>query len=249
MTIVVALACQHGVVLAADSEFVGGGPPQLAVRRQPKTKIRLIANRLAWGFAGDEGLAQEFEDLLQKHEHKFPSMDTDALADELAVLAGTIMRQASARHAPHPSYPQPELNLLLAWCSDHDHEPNILQVSAAAHPTRSLTHAAIGSGHFYATYAMVTLGAIDAPSLTMEQAKVVAYRTIDDLIQYAAFGIGPPIIIGEVTPTSAALLDDPQGQLETAVELWRAAEIEALGKLAGGTTPPAKPPHDPGIKP
>ena len=114
----------------------------------------------------------------------------------------------------------------------------------------TVPQAAIGSGSFFANYAMAAVAHLDTPSLSMDRAKVVAYRTIDDLIHFSAFGIGPPISMCAITASSSEMVSDPVGELSDAVDIWKTGEREALGRLGGAPgASDVDRPEDPGLCP
>jgi hypothetical protein len=63
MTLVVAIRCEDGVVLSADSQatFATAGFGQQTIKQQTSKKLRIIRDRFVLGVSGQVGLAQSYE--------------------------------------------------------------------------------------------------------------------------------------------------------------------------------------------
>lgn len=81
---------------------------------------------------------------------------------------------------------------------------------------------------------MRSIAHLDSVELSVEQAKMVAYRTVADAIDVAAVYLGPPIQMYVVTASGTERIEQEEidGGLADAVGLWRARQREALGPLA-----------------
>ena len=75
---------------------------------------------------------------------------------------------------------------------------------------------------------------LGATELSIEQAKMVAYRAVADAIEVAAVYLGPPIQMCVVTESETLHVerDEIDGGLADAVQLWKVQQREALGPLA-----------------
>ena len=134
---------------------------------------------------------------------------------------------------PHAGADPPELACLFCWCDAGG--PRILSIprTGSDHQFHE-RHAAIGSGDIFAEMTVRSIAHLDSIELSLEQAKMVAYRTVADAIEVAAVFLGPPIQMYVVTTdgTQRVPQDEIDGGLADAVELWRARQREALGALA-----------------
>lgn len=233
MTLVLAIRCREGVVLASDGQATtdaAGQPTRLAVQ-----KLFDLRGRIAWGAAGSVGLQQALaERLADEAENVLAHPDPrPALAD--AVIP--IQQRALRDFVPHPGAQPPDLACVFCWL-DAAGTPRIFSVprTGSDHQLHE-GHAAVGTGDIFADFAMVSIAHLGTPSLTLEQAKMVALKAIDDAISVAAVYLGPPIQMSVIT--AAGVRTVPRGEIEGAlsdsVDAWKARQRETLGPLA----PPA----------
>jgi hypothetical protein len=79
-------------------------------------------------------------------------------------------------------------------------------------------------------------------SLSLVQALALAYRTVENAIATAAYGLGGAIRLAMVTPSGACVLDDTRMKaVQDTVDIWKQREVELLEELAGGRREPAEP--------
>lgn len=86
---------------------------------------------------------------------------------------------------------------------------------------------------------------------SLDHAKVLAYRAIEMTCNASAFGVGLPVQMGVVTEEGASILTDEEiTSLEEAVNLWKKAEVDALGVALGGNggEEPETDERDPGLE-
>jgi 20S proteasome alpha/beta subunit len=229
MTLVLALECQDGIVLASDGQSTSdaaGQPTRARVR-----KLFTLDGRFVWGAAGSVGLQQTLQERLEGLVEL--NGRGGHVRRELASIVIDLQQQAMRDFVPHPGTTPPELACLFCWC-DAD-GPRILSVprTGGDHQFHS-SHAAIGSGDIFAELAVRSLLHIGSPELTVEQAKMVAYKAVADAIEVAAVYLGPPIQMYVVTPDGVHEVpeDEIEGGLADAVGLWGARQREVLGALA-----------------
>jgi hypothetical protein len=95
--------------------------------------------------------------------------------------------------------------------------------------------ASAGSGHAFAHLAVSSVLHFDVANQDLERAKAIAYRAIENVCLASAFGVGLPVQLGVVTDEGIKQLDDTElDELKELVNLWKAQEVETLGKLAPG---------------
>jgi 20S proteasome alpha/beta subunit len=252
MTLVLAIRAREGIVLASDGQATveASGQPV----RRPVRKLSALAGRIAWGAAGALGLRQTLAVELARREAELAAA-ADAAADLRAALAGVVVpvqRRAIRDFVPVGGAGPPELAAIFCWWGRDG--PALLSIppTGGDHQLHD-DYCAIGSGDVFAAFAMATLGRLELRSLTLEQAKVVAYQAVADAIDVAAVLLGPPIQMSVVTPAHGVRAV-PRAQLERsggiaeAAASWRARQREALRAIGRpALTPPAVPAEAPAL--
>ena len=233
MTLVLAIRCREGVVLASDGQATTDAAGQPT--RQPVQKLFDLGGRIAWGAAGSVGLQQALaERLTQDRERLLAAEDPrEALVD--AVIP--IQQRALRDFVPHPGAQPPDLACVFCWVG-RDGAPRIFSVprTGSDHQLHD-GHAAVGTGDIFADFAMVSVAHLGTPDLTTEQAKMVALKAIEDAISVAAVYLGEPIQMLVVTAHGVAEVPraEIRGGLSDSVDAWKVRQRESLGPLA----PPA----------
>jgi 20S proteasome alpha/beta subunit len=229
MTLVIAVGCSDGVILAADSAMTDSeiGSQQMA------EKISQIRNLpMLMGFSGSVGLLQKVEEDLQTFQQKTTPKRIRQHVKELVLPELAL---STKWHAPYPQqgFHQPPVCILLL-AGVLNGEPWILEIerdgSDQMFGPKMGSFAAIGSGKNWAQ-------AIMRPHLmterTLEQGKVFAYRVLEDSINLGS-ELAKPIHMLTVSAdgTVATVDQDEQDQtLAPTCELWRSLERDAVGKL------------------
>lgn len=232
MTLVLAIRCRDGIVLASDGQATSdalGQPTKHAVR-----KLYDVAGRVAWGAAGSIGLQQN----LREELGELDGLDSTAsgVRERLAHAMVGVQQLALRQHVPVDGAGPPELACIFCWY-DGLGRPRILEVprTGGDHQFHE-RYCAIGTGDIFARFALASIKLLGTEALTLEQAKMVAYKTIADAIDVAAFFLGPPIQMYTVTPAGAMRVPAAEldGGLSDSVDGWRARQRETLGPLASG---------------
>jgi 20S proteasome alpha/beta subunit len=244
VTLVVALCCADGVVLAADGQ-VTSATPGMATKGETR-KLFIMADQFAWGGAGPVGsiqrvqveaegciadIVREFKRRepgaanLHKHIHKIQKeVEEETLGDDKskAEQRSTYLFGVFCEQGPHV------LEFGLAGNREwHDKEG----------------FSAIGSGALFATHSFRSLRHHELMSLNLAQAEALAWRTVDDAIATAAWGLGGVVDLAVVDSDGARMLEPQEvAAVQDTVDLWRGQEVEtlgALGKLSGSPGSPA----------
>jgi proteasome beta subunit len=233
MTLVLAIRCREGVVLASDGQATtdaAGQPTRLAVQ-----KLFDLGGRIAWGAAGSVGLQQALAERLAGEAERVLDEADPRVALVDAVIP--IQQRALRDFVPHPGAPPPDLACVFCWV-DRRGAPRIFSVprTGSDHQLHE-GHAAVGTGDIFADFAMVSVAHLGTPSLTLEQAKMVALKAIQDAISVAAVYLGEPIQMSVVTGRGVRPVPraEIQGGLSDSVDAWKVRQRETLGPLA----PPA----------
>jgi hypothetical protein len=96
--------------------------------------------------------------------------------------------------------------------------------------------AATGSGYDFALLAASSVKHHNVGMKSLDHAKVLAYRAIEMTCNASAFGVGLPVQMGVVTDEGASILDEGEIKgLEESVNLWKKAEVDALGVALGSS--------------
>ena len=228
MTLVLALRCRDGIVLASDGQATSeaaGQPTKRATR-----KLFDIGGRIAWGAAGSVGLHQELRRRLAGLDGL--PVDPAVLRRRLVETVIPIQQRALRDYVAHPGTVPPDLSSLFCWWGERG--PNMLSIPRTGsdhqfHPRYS----AIGSGDIFADYAMASIAHLGPAELGLEQAKMVAHKAISDAIDVAAVVLGPPIQMYVVTRDGAHPVprSEIEGGLSDSVGAWKARQRETLGPL------------------
>ena len=230
MTLVLAIRCRDGVVLASDGQVTAetAGQPTRASGR----KLWDFGDRVAWGAAGSAGLRQTLHSELAGLNGQL--REPEALRERLVSLVIPIQQRAVARYVPHPGSDPPDLACIFCWCDAHG--AHILEIprTGGDHQFHA-RYCAIGSGDIFARFAMASVAHLDTRELDLEQAKMVAYKAIADAIEVAAVFLGPPIQLYVVTEGRAAPVpqEEVDDGLADSVAIWMERQRATLGPLAG----------------
>ncbi len=233
MTLVLAIRCREGVVLASDGQATTDAAGQPT--RQPVQKLFDLGGRIAWGAAGSVGLQQALaEGLAAKRDAIVAAEDPRPSIVEIVI---PIQQRALDDFVPHPGAHPPELACVFCWL-DADGRARIFSVprTGSDHQLHD-GHAAVGTGDIFADFAMVSIAHLGTPDLSLEQAKMVALKAIADAIDVAAVYLGPPIQMTVVTAGGVREVPrtEIEGGLSDSVDAWKVRQRETLGPLA----PPA----------
>lgn len=237
MTLVLAIRCREGVVLASDGQATTDAAGQPT--RAPVRKLFDLHGRVAWGAAGSVGLQQTLREQLASLERL--DLPAPALRRALTEVVIPIQQRAMHDFVSHPGAVPPDLSCIFCW---HDEErPWMLSIprTGADHQLHD-GYSAIGSGDIFAAFAMASVAHLGTADLTLEQAKMVTYKAIADAIDVAAIFLGPPIQMYTVTAAGAREVPaaEIEGGLSDSVDAWKERQRETLGPLAAAAAVPQR---------
>jgi len=240
MTLILAISCSDGVVMAGES---AASDTETGTKQRARKVRQLGEQPILYGGSGDVGLLQRLDECLRGFSNK-PSLKR--IRQDLRKAVVPELAEARELHVPFPQQPfhQPPTAVML-FAGIHDERPWIIEIERDGRDTAYGEElggfAAIGSGKPWAQ-------ALFRPHLgttrTLELGRLFACRVMEDAIELAAGFIAPPIYImtvdksGSVSEVDATTLT---GVSETC-ELWRALERETVGRIL---TPPAASPAPP----
>ena len=233
MTLIVAVGCTDGVVLASDSATTDTETGT----KQPSQKIRQVRQLpILWGGSGDVGLLQKIEESLTGADLAMHSVKR--VRQDLKKLTASELAESRQFHVPYPQPPfhQPPVAVLLfafilqgrGWILEIERDGRDTMYDEGLG-----SFAAIGSGKPWAQAAFRPhLGSQRA----LDEGKLLAYKVVDDSIMLAAGGLAHPIHMYTISLDGiVAEVEHPELKaLADACELVREAERSAL---KSGLTP------------
>lgn len=233
MTLILALACSEGLVVASDGQATyttSSQPTKLPIK-----KLYKIGTHIVWGASGDIGLQQKIAHALEKEHH--PQSLKKSIKELRPKLVSTVIPilQAAAKNYidMDKSLPPPTADILFAGVTDG--RPRILEVarngSDMQHEDQGFY--AVGSGDIFARYAHQSLLHLGVKEKALYQCQMVAYRVIDTAIETAAYGLGPPIQMWLIKKEEDAreLGSEELAELRDTVGVWKNAEAESLAGI------------------
>jgi 20S proteasome alpha/beta subunit len=233
MTVIVALKCPSGVVLAADSQattaMLGGVPMKL-----PTKKIEQLGPNVVYAGTGGQGAGQRVQNALTAQEPSISSAaSSSAAVDIIRAVVNPIQKAALDEWIQLPNS-QPEVwgGIFCGFSSDGLWIYEIDTTGAAQFHS---VFAATGSGHPVAHAALMNVAHFDVATQSLEATKAIAYRAIETTCASSAWAVGLPVQVAIVTPEGVQGLTEgalEHTELKELVDLWKAKEVETLGELA-----------------
>lgn len=233
MTVVFALRCEGGLVMAADSQATEA---DYGVSYEVD-KIHRLHERALWGGSGSRAVLQDLRSQLTETAPQVAS--ADHLGQALQEQVGPILRAHYAAYiedVPGEAQPSstPTVHLLAAgydaagatWIVE-------LDPHSALRRYEDLGFHAIGSGAALARQASVLLAHFDVPSQSLDHGLMIAVRVLD-AISSTALAVGGPPNVWRVTTAGADRLQDEEIEAVRAeVDAWKQGEREALARILG----------------
>jgi hypothetical protein len=252
VTLILGLKCKEGVLLISDGQTTvtpSGAQAYHAIRTSSE-KAHAHWTNVAWGAAGNTNLIYEIGSNLKEafapsHFAGRNRSDTKKeITKKVMELNAQIYQRSGAFYANNALQALGTTHMFVGYCQDG---PFILVVYGD-HIYRDFVdtgYAAIGSGEIFPHFALAGLEHFEVKERTLFEAKVIAYRVVDSAIRIAAFGLGYPIQIVEISEppsgqeaTAKKLSPDEIAILEEKVAEWKATERETLENLVGVSTAP-----------
>jgi proteasome beta subunit len=229
MTLIVAIGCSDGVVLASDSCST-----DLENRtKQPIDKIKRIPEQpILWGGSGNGGLIDRIGEELAGAPAR-PSLK--ALRRELKSRVVPEQQDALATYVPYPGTQPPSATILLAGFREG--KPWILEINKSGEDT----FYGEPYGDFYAiggggTFAHATFRPHLRQPRDLRAGKLHAFRIVDDAVELAHFGLDRPIQVHTVSAdgTVVRLSAEEISAIKDSCEVWRNFERETFGRVLSG---------------
>jgi len=248
VTIVLALKYKGGLLLASDSQATAGTQGQPS--KGDAQKLFVLGETVGWAGSGATGLIHRVRDELEREAEAIcgalRKRPAQVGSERIFAIVNRHQHQAAKEHVPSGGGPA-EVVAALFVGYDGRAVPFIFEISAGGQRGFHEHYDSIGSADIFAWHAIRSVeNYYNLPDLNRDLAMALAYRTIDNAIRTAAFGIGPPIQLLEVTPEGAHCLDETEVKaVADIVDLWRAKEVATLATLLQPEAPAASPAEPP----
>jgi hypothetical protein len=200
MTLVLALRCRHGVVLAADSQRTQGA------LRDSVPKLFTSPSGIVWGTAGNLTIQQEMYAAMKRlpvSPHPSREAGRAALVAALVQAVRTATEQMES-----PSDVATSADGLFAWHSRADRRTYLLRIIGNGHFEFRPKYATVGSPGpaNLARFALTQSEHLEYGTLPLEAAKMVAFGAADDVIRASAAGVAGPVQIAVVSAATRDVL-------------------------------------------
>ena len=203
MTMVLALVCADGVVLATDGKVTRASASYRTVARiwQRANKTHPIPPRVLIAGAGEVGMVHEVVDALAELPEEARAGGIDALVpvarEKLVALRAEAVARYGAIYGPAAAMEHaPKAFLLFV---EADPRPRIVYLSedGDVEDQTHLGYAATGTGDLIVH---VRMQPWDTRTLTLEQGAVLAFGLIKDTIDSGTFRVSDPVRVWTLRP-------------------------------------------------
>jgi 20S proteasome alpha/beta subunit len=248
MTLVVALACKDGVILAADGQSAGVAYEleRTFGMAYPASKINHLGDKILWGGSGSAGIIQTLEEgfeELQKEADNISLHDPN-LQLRLKEIHSACVRPEIDSQKKYGISSTELIGAQLLFVANDVEYHNPIKIWCIG----SLGHSIfleedgigiIGDATLFANMSLLNFRRNliwykpKSKSLSTEQGCLVAYRAVKDAIEASLDRVGPPIDIWTIKnnqkPTQVS--GQAMKKLEEAYVMWKEAEIIKLQEL------------------
>lgn len=226
LTLVLAVAANDGVVLVADGQATAG---KRFITRTPAEKLGCLYGRIAYGCAGHAGLRQRVVAGLEAGiAAEDCGEEIEFLRPKLLAVVNRVQKEAADEFV-EIRYERPStIEVLFVGVSDSG-RPWIYEITEVGGDEVHPDAEAIGTGRHYARYALMSAEHYRLRERGLPQARVLAYRAVDDAIRTDAHDLGEPISVYTVTRHGARLLTDEElKDVSNAMAGWQKHEREVF---------------------
>jgi 20S proteasome alpha/beta subunit len=238
MTLVIALNCKDGIIMASDGQTTvgsSGGPVRVVAE-----KIFKVNNTTLFGASGNVGNIQKSLEIIRNIK--------DLEQDWTSVIMNNVKQQLFPayyndlqRHVnfyrnlnPNQIPPPPIADIILAKMQD-DGKGIIWHIApdCSDELLQELGYACTGNGDIFAH---TLLKGYEIREIEVEKAKLLAYNTIKLGIEVGAYGLGEPIYICTIKKKECGIevekvKEEEIMALKDACYSWREAQRELFDKI------------------
>jgi proteasome beta subunit len=242
MTLIAAMCCDSGVVIASDSKATEGSTGNLLQDQSfVAKKLFSLGPKIVWGSSGSGGVAQRlglaFANDYKSSSGKYAKAAAEVHSHCRGIITKVIKEEINALPMPLTIALQmgsfvPNSFLFAGF----DTKPWIQEILWDG---QSTTYAdvgfhAIGSGGLAALTCYKLLEHHELKGAPMETVRTVLYRITDVCIKSSSGGLGPPIKMWEITASGSEELTVEQLRAtEDTVGVWESEERDCLRGLPG----------------
>ncbi|MCL0047393.1 hypothetical protein M1M98_03945 [Thermodesulfovibrionales bacterium] len=239
MTLVIALNCKNGIIMASDGQATvgsSGGPV-----RAKAEKIFKINDNTLFGASGNVGTIQKSLEIIKnikdlENEWTFSIM-TNVRDQLFPIYKNEIERHVAFYRPLNPSGqlpPPPIADVILAKIEENS--KNIIwhiTPDCSDELLQDLGYGCTGNGDIFAH---TLLKGYQIKEMDVEKGKILAYNTIKLGIEVGAYGLGEPIYIWTIEKTERKievkeLSNEEMMALKDAWLSWREAQRELFDKI------------------
>ena len=230
MTVVLAMRCADGLVLAADSQITDSDRGL----SYPARKLHALGDRAAWGGSGARAVLTELEGMFDANPA--PVVEAADVGHALQDVVVPVLRRHYANFIPEvPGKAKggatPATYVLAAGYTGD--EPFIVDVDPYGLIGRYevVGFHAVGSGSAMAQQAGSLLAQYRMTERSVDHGVLAALRVLDALDRSSP-SVGPPMNLCRITPDGAHHLDEKEiEQARERVRRWEELEQKALDEL------------------
>jgi len=195
MTLIVALACEDGAIIASDGQattFSTGGPIKRTI-----SKIKTLGDLKLWSASGSVGMIQKVEMVLSTLPKEIlnTSLGEPQLKQVILQNAHALRSQELKRHrALYGQGRDMEAGVADLLIVEYGEKARIWHINrdCADEFLEEFGYGCSGSGDIFAH---TLIKNFKIKEFLVEQGSLIAYRVIRDAIDIGAFGLGEPIDI------------------------------------------------------
>lgn len=238
MTLVIALNCKDGIVMASDGQATvgsSGGPVRVEAE-----KIFGVNNTTLFGASGSVGNIQRSLEIIKSIKELEGDWNS-AVMDNVKQQLFSIYHSDLQRHItfyktinPNQIPPPPIADVILTKLQENG-EKIIWHVApdCSGELLQDLGYACTGNGDIFAH---TLLKGFQIKEIDVEQGKLLAYNTIKLGIEVGAYGLGEPIYIWTIEKTESKievkrLSNEEMMALKDAWLSWREAQRVLFDKI------------------
>jgi len=246
MTLVIALECKDGIVMASDGQATAvssGGPI-----RQKCEKISELHKGILLGASGTVGIIQRCRNEIKKfakeiadHGLNFPlkeerpdsKIEEVIIRDKIRQIIFSINKFEKERHKEFYGREEghPVADILIAFFDKKDEKFKIWHVGYDG-GEELLDEFGYGCSGIGDTFAYAFLKNFYSENMTIETGKIVAYRVIKEAIEIGAYGLGDPISVWVITKEKCRQLGKEElTGLEHTYSIWKDLENRTFEKI------------------
>lgn len=211
MTLVIAMKCKGGMIMASDSEAVSissGGPVRYDMR-----KIHKVGNSAVLGASGAMSVIQRSVNAAESFSKDLDSGMNPELREAMRDSLFPIFKKAAERHRSYygeaDGHPMADI---LICCENVSGEPRIWHLGKDANDEfmDQIGYAATGSGDVFAHTIFKSLYRRD---MWLQEGALLAYKVIKDAMEVGAYGLGGPVDIWLIKDRKATRLTGRQMEM------------------------------------